>query len=122
MVSEIWKTRAHRGLPPALSFYRDRRALEVDAVLEMGSRVVAVEAKSARTVVPDFFAPLDALAAIVGSGRRARPLRRIVIYGGSRLETRGGATVVPWSPVGTEELRDSLRPPSHPRRPAAPPP
>src|SRR3990167_3690232 len=50
VVSEILKARVHRGLPPALSFFRDRKGAEVDVILEADRDLVAVETKSARTV------------------------------------------------------------------------
>lgn len=36
VISEILKARAHRGLPPSLTFFRDRKGTEVDAVIERG--------------------------------------------------------------------------------------
>jgi len=34
---------------------------------------------------------------MIGEGRQARALRRVVVYGDSRLEQRTEATVLPWS-------------------------
>ncbi len=97
VVSEILKARAHRGLAPALSFFRDRKGAEVDVVLETGRGLVAVETKSARTVARDFFAGLEAFASRVGSGRRGGPLRQVLVYGGDDRQQRTGVTVLPWS-------------------------
>jgi hypothetical protein len=46
VVSEIAKARLHRGLSPSLFHYRDRKGDEIDAVLDRGDGLVAVEAKS----------------------------------------------------------------------------
>lgn len=97
VAAEILKARVHRGLPPALSYFRDRKGAEVDLVLEPDGRVVAVEAKSARTVAPDFFTAFDTLSALLDRERRGRSLRRVVVYGGDDRQQRTGVTVLPWS-------------------------
>lgn len=98
-MSEILKARVHRGLPPALSFFRDRKGNEVDVVLEAGDGLVAVETKSAQTVASDFFASLEVLAALLGTGRRRPRLRRVVVYGGTERQQRTGVEVLPWSAI-----------------------
>ena len=80
-----------------MSFYRDRKGAEVDIVVETGRSIVAVETKSARTVVADFFAGLDVMAALIGHERRGRQFRRVVVYGGEARQQRTGVTVLPWS-------------------------
>ena len=97
VVSEILEARIHRGHLPALSFFRDRKGAEVDLVVEAARGLMAVETKSARTVVPDFFTGFEALVSQVGAGGQARALRRFVVYGGDRREQRTNATVLPWS-------------------------
>ena len=97
VVSEILKARIHRGHLPALSFFRDRKGAEVDLVVEAARGLMAVETKSARTVVPDFFTGFEALVSQVGAGGQARALRPFVVYGGDRREQRTNATVLPWS-------------------------
>lgn len=82
-----------------MTFYRDRKGAEVDIVVETGRNILAVETKSARTVVADFFAGLETLAALIGSERRGRQLRRVVVYGGEDRQQRTGVTVLPWSMV-----------------------
>ena len=58
MVSEVLKSRLHRGVPPRLSFYRDQPGLEVDLIVEEGRRVEAVEIKSGQTIASDALASL----------------------------------------------------------------
>lgn len=96
-VSEILKARLHRGLSPNLFFYRDRKGLEVDVVVERGGDLVAAEIKSGRTVAGDFFPPLESFADLVGSGRQGRRVRRVVLFGGSGAQRRGETRVLPWS-------------------------
>ncbi len=63
------------------------KGVEVDLLVERGDALVAVEAKSGRTVAGDFFEGLQKFAAIVASQQRMPPLR----------QERTGVTVLPWS-------------------------
>ncbi len=97
VASEILKSRTHRGLPPSLSFFRDRKGAEVDVVVELGRELLAVETKSGQTVAGDFFAGLATFASLVGASRPRRQVRGFVVYGGTDLQRRSAGTVVPWS-------------------------
>jgi uncharacterized protein len=99
VVSEVLKSRLHRGVPPRLSFYRDQPGLEVDLVVEEGRRVEAVEIKSGQTIAS------DALASLVKfrerwSGERI-PLRSWLVYGGDTPQNRSGARVLPWRGISS---------------------
>ncbi len=97
VASEVLKTRAHRGVPPSLSFFRDRKGAEVDVVIELGREVLAIETKSGQTVAADFFAGLETFASLMASSRPRRAVRSFVVYGGGDAQERSGGTVVPWS-------------------------
>lgn len=99
VVSEILKARVHHGLPSGLFFFRDRKGVEVDAVLERGDALVAVETKSGRTVAGDFFTGLDAFARQLGRSPHAPDLKRVLVYGGDEAQQRSAVDVVPWSQV-----------------------
>lgn len=98
VVSEVLKARLNQGLPPSLSYYRDRKSLEIDLVLEAGGTMTAVEVKSGATIASDFFKSLDAFADHLGAERS--PPRRVLVYGGDVSQRRNGTTVVPWSLLG----------------------
>src|SRR5437867_1705042 len=103
VASEIVKARVHRGLPPSLFFFRDRKGAELDGVLECGEQLVAVETKSGQTGAEDFFdgfAPFDRL---VAGGRRAPRLRRVVVYGGNERQKRTRGEIIPWSNIDRYE-------------------
>ena len=97
VVSEIAKARLHRGLPPSLSHYRDRKGDEIDAVLDRGDGIVAIEAKSGQTVAKDFFPPLVRFDAVFGQPQGRRPVARVLAYGGDRSEHRHECRVLPWN-------------------------
>ena len=92
VVSELYKNFLHRGEQPGLYFWRSSAGHEVDVLVELGSRRIPVEIKSAQTVASDFFAGLSYwrnLAADPG-GRAA------LVYGGGRHFRQGGTVVYPW--------------------------
>jgi predicted AAA+ superfamily ATPase len=63
VASEIVKHQIHGGKAKALYFFRDQQGLEVDFVVPLGGRDVAlVEAKATRTPMPPMARPLDRLA------------------------------------------------------------
>jgi len=97
VASEILKSRTHRGLPPSLSFYRDRKGAEVDVIVDLGRELLAVETKSGETVAEDFFSGLRTLESVVASSRLRRKVRASIVYGGSEAQQRTSVTVVPWS-------------------------
>jgi len=99
VISEMLKARVHRGLQPSLFFYRDRKGVEVDAVLERGDRLLAVETKSGQTVAEDFFAGLEAFGRQVGASPRTPKVRGALVYGGDQAQTRSGVDVIPWSQI-----------------------
>lgn len=74
--------------------------MEVDAILERGTELVAVETKSARTVAEDFFVGLRAFRTAVGSMERPPKMNSLVIYAGEQRQNRSEAAVVPWSEIG----------------------
>jgi len=99
VASEAYKARAHRGLEPALFHYRDARRLEVDLLLSARDATLLVEAKSAQTVAPDFFASLDRVGELLAG--RGQPSRRFVVYGGATGQGRSDGRVVPWSQIAS---------------------
>jgi hypothetical protein len=71
----------------------------VDLVVESSRALLLVDAKSGATVAGDFFKGLDALAARAADLDPARPVERILVYGGGEETQTGGVRVVPWMRV-----------------------
>ena len=65
--------------------------------MERGDALVAVEAKSSRTVAGDFFDGLEKFAALASSRKRPPRVRRVLLYAGERRQERTEATVLPWA-------------------------
>jgi len=93
VLSELYKNFVHQGEQPSLCFWRDSAGHEVDILIEIGRRLIPVEAKSAQTIAADFFDGLNYWREL--SGHREGPAA--LIYGGDLPFKRSGVTVYPWS-------------------------
>ena len=99
VVSEVLKSRTHRGVHGGLSFYRDRNGTEVDLVVEHPTRLALIEAKSAATPSPD---------ALKSARRVCEHLKDVrgrcdatVVYGGTMHQRRTNGQLVPWRSAGS---------------------
>ena len=92
MISELFKSFLHQGREPDLYFWRDSSGHEIDAVIDRGHERVAVEIKSAQTVVQDFFAGIDFWRQLVGDPEAPAAL----VYGGDHGYRRSGVVVHGW--------------------------
>jgi len=99
VVTEVLKSRIHRGLPADLHFFRSRGGLEVDVVVETGTTLLAAELKAGRTIAADFFASLEELQSLLAVSRPPRNVRARLVYGGDAAQKRTGVDIVPWSSV-----------------------
>ncbi len=100
VVSEIYKSRAHRGLPPELFHLRDAKGLEIDLVIDASGVVVLVEAKSGATVSGGFFRSLNRFGELIRSDPQiGKRVEQMLVYGGETGQPRSHTTVVPWSEI-----------------------
>ena len=100
VVSEVMKARAHRGAAASdLHFFRDRKGLEVDLLVDLGRSLVAVETKSGRTVAGDFTDALDRFAKRYAAEPGRREIRRLLVHGGDDSYEGGGTRFVGWAGV-----------------------
>lgn len=99
VVTEVLKARLHRGLPGRAYFLRDQKGFEIDLLLDLGDRFIAVETKSGQTVAGDFFANLQRLTAELPGAFAQRSLEARVVYGGDTPQRRREIDVVPWHQI-----------------------
>jgi uncharacterized protein len=81
---ELLKHRANQGKRINLTFYRDAKGNEVDAIIDIAGRIVAVEIKSGQTVSKSYFNGLATLERAFGDGIA----EKIVVYAGDRDDNR----------------------------------
>ena len=98
VMTELAKSSAHAGRVPSISFLRDKEGNEIDAVLENGQTLHAIEAKSGQTVPSYAFKGLDFWRAKLQSVRTSRSW---LIYGGDTSQNRQNVTVLPWSDLSS---------------------
>jgi predicted AAA+ superfamily ATPase len=103
IMTELLKAQTNHGLRPTLHFLRDKEGHEIDAFIETGPDTFhAVEIKSGETIASDFFSGLD-------YWRAKLPRQTItpwLIHGGTALQQREKATVLPWNDLS--QLTDSV--------------
>ena len=92
VVSELVKSRLHRGERPNLFFWRDSNGNEVDVVVEQGNSLIPVEIKSGKTVTGEAFASLEKWRGLARKACRKPTL----IHGGGDRYQRSGVSVVGW--------------------------
>jgi len=95
VIAEHMKARFHRGLRPNAYFWRDHSGHEIDLLIEEGSRLRAVEIKSAETLHSSFFDGLKWFARTSGLGAEDCQL----VYGGNLRQNRQGGEVIPWNEI-----------------------
>lgn len=88
--NELQKLFFHNGQRPPLYFWRDTRGLEIDFILDMGTRRIPVEAKSGATIASDFFNALDRYLQL------SKDPDGVLVYGGTKSYRRGGHRVRSW--------------------------
>ena len=91
VVSELYKAFAHRGERPPLYFWRDQTGHEVDVIVDLGRRRIAVEVKLSRTIRTEAFRGIDFYAGLAGGGGGA------LVYGGEETYRRGRHMVRSWA-------------------------
>jgi uncharacterized protein len=96
IASEIMKSAFHSGETPSLYFWRDRSGNEIDFLVNRGSDLLPIEAKSGKTVASDWFDSLKNWRAFAAD----RAKQGILLYGGDETYSREGLTVISWRKAG----------------------
>jgi predicted AAA+ superfamily ATPase len=92
VLAELVKAYAHRGRRPPVYFWRDSSGHEIDVLIDQGSRLLAIEAKSGETAPSGFFDGLawwKRLAHDPGAPA-------LLLYGGDEAFTHRGISAVSW--------------------------
>lgn len=98
VISEIIKAHLHRGWQPRISFYRDQKKTELDLIVEVGEKLLAVEVKSGQTIAGDFFGTLSKFAALIRD-RHMGEVASYLVYGGEQNQRRSDTHVVSWRAI-----------------------
>jgi len=92
----VMKSFLNSGESPSLYFWRDSNGVEVDLLIERGGRILPVEIKAGKTVVPDFFSGLEKWMALAGN----KAIDPTLVYGGEEKYIYKGFRVIGWRDTG----------------------
>lgn len=92
IVSELFKSFAHRGETPPLFFWRDRTGHEVDILIDAGRKLIPLEIKSGLTINASFFNGLRYFCALGPPAAETG----VLIHGGDSTYKRENFIVRPW--------------------------
>jgi predicted AAA+ superfamily ATPase len=95
VIAELVKNRFNAGIRPDFYFWRDNSGNEIDLVIDEGIRQRAIEIKSSRVIIADFFKGLDYWGKLSG----APAGDRILVYGGRESQQRSQGKVTGWQSV-----------------------
>lgn len=98
VISEIIKQFCNTGKNPAVHFWQDQADHEVDCVIDMGKRVIALEIKAGRTVNTNFFSGLTYLKEVIAKDVATESY---VIYGANKTQISGYKNVVSWQSISS---------------------
>jgi len=97
LVSEVHKSRLHRGTRGDLYFYRDQSGREVDLVADDPLDPVLIEIKGTQGLSPESARSLDEVAKVLAGGEIApRSIRRVLLYAGDDVVEAKGIEHIPW--------------------------
>lgn len=82
VAAELMKFIRTNGLETKLTFYRTRSGMEVDFILETGSKILAIEVKNRNTVSSSDFSAMIRLAESSGSSWKGG----LVVYRGNKIQ------------------------------------
>ncbi len=90
--SELYKMFVHSGQIPSIYFWRDSAGHEIDFIVEQGSRLIAIEAKSGETFNDDFVKGLQYFSALAGE----RVKQSILIFSGKENFIYKNMNILSW--------------------------
>ncbi len=107
VLAEILKFYYAQGKTPPLYFWRDHLGTEVDALIERGNKLIAMEIKSTSTFTPDLLSELNKWLAMA----MVSPKDGYLIYGGHESFDYHQTKIIAWNQCA-EMLEDLAKDPS----------
>ncbi len=98
IISDFFKQFHNSGEEPTLYFWRDQNGrIEVDCLIDTGTKIIPIEIKSSQTISTDFF---DAIG-LWNEIAKMSPKDNYAVYGGPRNQTRSFGSIIGWQSAGT---------------------
>ncbi len=92
LVSEAQKALLHNRSSIRAHYWRDQSGVEIDLLLDLGSKLIPLECKAGKTVASDWFSPLLKYIGMAGD----QVVRPTLVYGGSIGHKRHSVDVIGW--------------------------
>lgn len=96
VIAEVIKEFYNHGHEPSVYFWQDQANHEVDCIVDLGKRVIALEIKAGRTVNRTFF---DGLSHWEKVRAKDTAKETYVIYGANKKQISGYKNVVSWQSI-----------------------
>lgn len=98
IISDLSKQFFNRGQRPPLYFWRDQNGrIEVDCVINAGTKLIPIEIKASQTISMDFFKQLSAWNEL----SKTETADTYVIYAGEHKQSRSKGTILGWQQAAT---------------------
>ena len=92
IVSEIAKYFFNKGWQKNIYFFRDKIGREIDCLLDVNNKIVAIEIKAGQTISENFFSNLKYWQTIA----KTDPNQSFIVYGGKSEQKRSLGNVISW--------------------------
>lgn len=97
IISELCKLFHAKGRKPSLYFWRSQQGDEIDCIIELGQKLIAIEIKSSVTYSNSLLKALHRWERIV-----SRPSENVLVYGGEQgLGKAKGIKVISWREISS---------------------
>ena len=97
VAGEILKQRLNEVKDGRLFFYRDSNGREVDLVIELAGKLLAIEVKASSTFHQDYLKGLHHFASL----KHERPVEKILVYAGEKSFESAGCRVLSYLELGS---------------------
>ncbi len=100
IVAEVAKYFHNRGIRPPLSYYRDSNGMEIDLLIDQGSKLIPLEIKAASQINSSFYSSISRFKALnlrTSTGR--------LVYAGDRSWSNDFCRNLSWRDLGNEILQ-----------------
>lgn len=92
VISELLKKRFNQGKPANCSYWLGPSGKEIDCLIEEGTKLLALEIKSSKTISNSFFDNLKAFTLLAN----IPPSDTYLVYGGDSTQKRSHGNVISW--------------------------
>lgn len=100
LVSDLLKQYYNLDQKPSIYYWRDQTGNEVDVIIEQALKLIAIEIKSSKTIVSDYFANIRSFTNIQKLDKVKSLSENFVIYSGDFNQSWPDAKVINWKAAG----------------------